>query len=558
MSEEVSFDEAAPWLLIPIIVLGGFLRVLFLDGQGMWLDETFSVWMASHSIAEMLQWTVQIDQHPPLYYLLLHYWVASYGDAPYYARLFSVLFSLATIPVMYLIGRRISSAEVGLAAAVFMALSLFNIHYARETRMYTLLAFTAAAATYALVRLLTDPHAAMPIGSQFRQYLQRWHANAPAEPPNDDVFRYAPMNPSGRRWWLFRRPPPVQAIATDLSWAAFIVFSAATLLVHNTAIFFPLAVNLFVIGLVLYHRAKPPGPNPGFQPPAMGNWVKAQAGIFLLWSPWLLAFIQQVNRVDQRFWIPAPTWEAVVQVLKSFLYTPAPLPANQAMVIWPLYGVVFCLGLLHFRKRLSQFLFLAALFAIPILGELIISIRRPIFYDRTLIWATIPLYLILAAGVAQLKIRPLVFLLLGVFATLNVFSAGDYYRYFRKEDWNSAASYVAYYAEEDDLILFNSNFVVIPFNYYFRPFENKWQLQVEKQGVPFDLFEHAILEPEMTEKDIPRFREMLRGHPRVWLVYSHNSYTDPKGLVPQTLSSQMRVTRTREFYGGQVQLYETH
>jgi len=34
----------------------------------------------------------------------------------------------------------------------------------------------------------------------------------------------------------------------------------------------------------------------------------------------------------------------------------------------------------------------------PFLGELIVSLRRPIFFDRTLIWTTIPLYLVLAAG----------------------------------------------------------------------------------------------------------------------------------------------------------------
>jgi hypothetical protein len=42
-----------------------------------------------------------------------------------------------------------------------------------------------------------------------------------------------------------------------------------------------------------------------------------------------------------------------------------------------------------------------------------------------------------------------------------------------------------------------------------------------------------------------------------WLVYSHNDYTDPQGLIPQTLAAKMRLAREREFYGGRVQLYET-
>jgi hypothetical protein len=82
-------------------------------------------------------------------------------------------------------------------------------------------------------------------------------------------------------------------------------------------------------------------------------------------------------------------------------------------------------------------------------------------------------------------------------------------------------------------------------------------MQVEKHGVPLDLFESGILEPRMTEDDIPGLISLVSGRERVWLVYSHDWYTDPKGLIPQTLASQMKLVRTRDFYGGQVQLYET-
>jgi hypothetical protein len=165
------------------------------------------------------------------------------------------------------------------------------------------------------------------------------------------------------------------------------------------------------------------------------------------------------------------------------------------------------------------------------------------------------LYLVLAAGISQLKFRPLMFLVLGGLCAINLFSAGDYYRFYQKEDWSTAAGYVANFAEKDDLILFNSNFVEIPFNYYFRSYENLYSIQVEKQGVPLDLFDSGILEPEMTANDIPRLNSLLRGHNRVWLVYSHDSYTDPMGLIPETLASKKKLIRTRDFYGGQVQLY---
>ncbi len=99
--------------------------------------------------------------------------------------------------------------------------------------------------------------------------------------------------------------------------------------------------------------------------------------------------------------------------------------------------------------------------------------------------------------------------------------------------------------------------VEIPFDYYFKPYEDYYSIQVEKHGVPQDLFESGVLEPQMTTNDIPGLISLLSGHNRVWLVYSHDSYTDPMGLIPQTLASQMKLIRKDDFDGGQVQLYGT-
>jgi hypothetical protein len=560
MNEESELEEFAPWAVIFITLVGGFLRALLLGSKVMWLDETFSVWLANQSVVDMLQWVIKIDQHPPLYYLLLHYWIALNGDTPYYARLLSVLFGAGTIPIIYLIGKRMSGAVMGLAAAVFLALSPFHIYFAQETRMYTLLTFNAAVAIYALVRLLTDSRSVRPIGSQFRDYVRAWQSSEQVEPhtrPERD-FSYEELtrNQTGWQAWIFRhRWSPIQTLETDLAWLAFIVFSATTLLSHNTAVLFPLATNIFVISLMLFQRLKKSEALRAFQAPSFGNWAKAQFGIFLLWSPWIVSFIKQASAVDQRFWIPEPTWEGVIRVVRFFLNASGPIPASQTLVIWILYVLVLCLGLMHYRKKFSQFLFLGALFAIPFLSELIVSIRRPIFLDRTLIWTTIPLFLILAAGVAQLKFRLLIIAVVGILGTNNMFSVGDYYRFFQKEDWSTAAGYVANFAEKDDLVLFNSNFVEIPFDYYFKPYEKQYSIQVVKQGVPLDLFDSGIPEPEMTTNDIPGLISLLGGHNRVWLVYSHNSYTDPMGLIPQTLTSQKKLIRTRDFYGGQIQLY---
>jgi mannosyltransferase len=559
MNDEIDFEELAPWLVIFITLIGGGLRVFLIANKGLWLDETFSMWVANHSVADMLQLIARVDQHPPLYYLLLHYWIALIGNTPYNVRLLSALFGTATIPVVYLIGKRMSGYVVGLAAAVLLAFSPFNIAYSQETGMYTFLTFNAAVAIYALVRLLTDSRSVKPIGSQFREYLHAWRTPGPIEPDTKAGFSYKDETRDGSGWraWNHRhRWPPIQTIETDLAWVALIAFSAATMLSHNTALFFPLATNIFVLGLMLFQRMKKPEPPPAFQAPSFGNWVKAQVGIFLLWSPWLFAFIKQASSVNQEFWLAAPGWDTVIQTLRSFLNASAPGQVRELTLIWLLYALVLCFGLVYFRKKMSKFLFLATLFAIPFLAELIVSLRRPIFMDRTLIWTTIPLFLLLAAGIAQLRFRILIILVLGILATTNLFSASDYYRFYQNEDWSDPAGYVAKFVQNDDLILFNSSMVQIPFDYYFKPWEDQYSIQVEKHGVPADMVDNDTLQPIMTASDVPRLISMLNGHKKVYLVYSHNSYTDPEGLIPQTLASQMNLVQQRDYYGVQVQLYE--
>jgi hypothetical protein len=143
-----------------------------------------------------------------------------------------------------------------------------------------------------------------------------------------------------------------------------------------------------------------------------------------------------------------------------------------------------------------------------------------------------------------------------------------------------------------DLILFNATWVQIPFDYYFQRFyrpgtqpesqpdsqrgeqpETQPEEQSGKQpgshpptppaplpvvqhGVPVDLFDAGVLEPKMTPADLPRLQSLLEGHDRVWLVYSHDWYTDPQGLIPAALDAELELTDSQQFNGLQVQRYE--
>jgi hypothetical protein len=308
---------------------------------------------------------------------------------------------------------------------------------------------------------------------------------------------------------------------------------------------------------MLYQKIRKPA-TPAFLAPSLANWVVAQAAILLLWSPWLPTFLNQANAVYRDFWLPAPGWDAVRATLVSLLNASTPVrgeTVDAGLLVIP-FALMAGLGLVAFRKKLSQFVFLLCLFAVPILAELVVSLRRPILSDRTLVWITIPLLVALAAGIKQLRFRPLMLVALMALASINLFSVGDYFRHPPRQTWQDAAGFVSLFAEPHDLLLFNTPRAQFAFDYYFRDFEARYGARMEKHGVPVDALDGGGVEPKMTENDIPHLASLLQGRTRAWLIYSHAGYTDPQQLIPQTISARMKLVTQRDFYGGQIRLYE--
>jgi len=181
----------------------------------------------------------------------------------------------------------------------------------------------------------------------------------------------------------------------------------------------------------------------------------------------------------------------------------------------------------------------------------------------------LPYYLLVAVGIRQVgrwyagggwtnrrgaTPRFSVFLLILVVA-LNVQALINYYRYFPKEGWDEAAAHVATYIEPGDLILFNATWVQLPFDYYFRHFASGHDTRIARHGVPVDLFDRNVLEPKMRTTDLPRLQQLLTGHRRIWLIYSHDWYTDPQGLIPRELAQQHLLAAEEHFRGVKVLFY---
>src|SRR4029079_296335 len=112
-------------------------------------------WMARHDLRSLFGWIYSIDQHPPLFYLLLHGWIALLGDTPGALRSLSALTSFLAIPFFALAARRFAGTWVALVATFLLAIAPFQVRYAQEVRMYGLLMLLVAILLFALATLLT-------------------------------------------------------------------------------------------------------------------------------------------------------------------------------------------------------------------------------------------------------------------------------------------------------------------------------------------------------------------------------------------------------------------
>ena len=63
------------------------------------------------------------DVHPPLYYLLLHFWTALFGQTESAARMLSVVFSVLTVFVIYRIALMLFDLRIAILTALLSALA---------------------------------------------------------------------------------------------------------------------------------------------------------------------------------------------------------------------------------------------------------------------------------------------------------------------------------------------------------------------------------------------------------------------------------------------------
>jgi mannosyltransferase len=482
-------------LLILILAFAVIIRIINLGAESIWLDEASSVTLARLPLAGIIDLVSREDVHPPLYYLALHYWVMLAGDSESAVRLLSVLFAALSILVIHRVASLLFDRWTGLLSALLLSVSLLHILFSQEARMYALLGLLSLLSFYFLIRLFEGDESSLI----FTGYLV-----STALLPYTQVYG----------WFVIA------------------------------------AENLFFLSLYLLSRGT-------FQR-LIKRWIFAQVLVVALFLPWVPVMMQQISRVQQSFWIPAPSLRLLGLTLNEYVFS------NSLLWIYPLLIALCIISHWKFNRRSVEtdlqssaparreawfsdrykIYFLLTWLLVPVLVPFMLSyFMRPIFLPKYTI-AALPAFVILAArGLMDIRFALARLLLIALILYLSVSGLRGYWGTQRKPDWRNAVGYFNQMAKPNDLVLFYPSFSQVPFDYYLR------HSDVTKEPVP-------DLNPEVTPDKLGELlRAKLKGHERVWLVL-HSLENESTVFLKKQLGEMYNLRAEEILPGIEVHLYE--
>ncbi len=463
--EPLRIDNQLPtkkqyWLLgiLALTILGSVLRVANM-GYSFNGDDFIIVQNMRESLSSVFSLVVG-SPYNPLYYILLHLWLSLVNSTGEIAvRTLSMVFGILSIPMMYLVGRRLFEFKISFLAALLLALSPFHIEQASQPKPNTLFVLLVLGALY---------------------FFLRWREN-------------------GKR----------------LALIGFILVSILGLYTHYHFFFILFVIDAFwlvtwlrspdrrdlkswLIANVIWAIALIP-----WLPIILGQAgriVSTTPGVSLLWGPLEVA---ATFSLGYSAWIMSG-----MSVDKVFLLSD--IPANAPVIIGSIigFGSLLVIGLNHARRNFNSAL-MAALLIVPVVVTYILAVVSPVFSAwtaKSLIGSSIGYYFLLAVAVVKFPSRRLG-ITLGVLVFLLIsYSLCNYYfredEYGRKSNWRGLAEYIMENTRPGDVIGTGDSLGLEWYYrgdlklYYYSSSDNPSAGAVELDSVP----------------------RTLGTHPRVWFV----------------------------------------
>ncbi len=409
-------------LLLIILAFSLTLRALYLGSREIWYDDAFSILLSGNSLASIVSGTAA-DTMPPLYYFLLHFWLAI-SHSLVWIRLLNVLISLGVVGMLYLVVSALFGASAGLWAALLAAISPFQIYHAQEVRMYSLLALTLLGYTWFFILI-----------------WQRGRL------PQEVTIRLAREGDGASR----------KLSGSRLLWVGLVLCGAMSLYTHNLAVFTLVVPDAY---LLLRRQWR-----------LLGKLATAQALMGLLFLPWLVFVPGQISKIQTAFWTPRPGPVELIQAIIQFNAS-LPLPGLWMMVAAILSFLILTVVLVEGLRKSERGagLGLLATFALvpPALLFAASYLMRPVFVPRGMILSSLAYYGLAGAIIARPERKVIGIFLAALFAAAALISLPYQYRYseFPRSSFRQATAYLAARVQPRDAVVHDNKLSFFPMYYY--------------------------------------------------------------------------------------------
>ena len=137
-------------------VLLGLMAAYRIGHKQLWVDEGVAVGLSHESLGRFLYVITHYEVNQSPFYVVFRAWHVL-GNDPAIMRALSAVFSVATIPLVYVIGRRLYDERTGAIASVVLAFNGLVLQWSQQVRGYTMAMFLVTLASYLFIRTVDEP-----------------------------------------------------------------------------------------------------------------------------------------------------------------------------------------------------------------------------------------------------------------------------------------------------------------------------------------------------------------------------------------------------------------
>jgi mannosyltransferase len=121
------------------------------------LDEPFTIFHAHDSLKNILLLPLQDEPNPPLFMIILHFWIKIFGNGPFSVRAVPIFFNALTTVFLYFTGKKFFGIWSGIIASGLFIFSTYHFFFGSDTRAYSMLSCATAASLFYFLSTLKNP-----------------------------------------------------------------------------------------------------------------------------------------------------------------------------------------------------------------------------------------------------------------------------------------------------------------------------------------------------------------------------------------------------------------